>query len=336
MGCVGSKKEDTYARYPALTDWQIEALRLPAPPLNGFDSFLRLAWCRDLKEERLKAEQAEKEAKQQQKQKAGKQKNNKGDTTTPTPTPVQGKEIPKSYYICLVANYGGYDDNATHNLQTEPDAYQYLPRWQDVDYLEDCIRNGPFYQNDAWLLEHVPTAIRKPSGYLYPEQFAQAFAYWNNGMKPPPEDVLRNHLRNVATTLYRELHGYAMRGGKDSKGRDRRTTIEKLENILRSLELDVKLLTECQKTVEAEYAAEQERLAKQAEEKRIHEEKIAKETEAKRVKEEEQAEAQRRKEEEQLAAKEAKQKDKLEKKNKKNNKKQQNEQKDKDEGKTKQ
>lgn len=272
MGCAGSK-EDTFSRFPALTDWQIEQLRLPAPPLNGFDSFLKLAWCRDLKEEGEKAEKAAKAA-----QKAGKE-------------PPTG-EIPKTYYICLVADYGPYADNVTVNLQKEPEAYTHLPKWQDPDYMEDCLRHERFYQNDAWILEHVPNAIRKPSGYLYDEQFIAAFQHWNTGLKPPAH-ILHQHHLTVATAIYRELHGYAVRNGRDKKGRERSRTIRKLEDLLRSLELDVKLLTECQKTVEAEYKIQVEQEAKEKE-KRDKEEKIkAQAAEAQRVADEKKAEQQK-------------------------------------------
>lgn len=250
MGCSGSK-EDTYSRFPALTDWQIEQLRLPAPPVNGFDSFLRLAWCRDVKEEGEKAAAAQKAH-----DKAARRAKKRGEDE---PEPPQ--EIPKTYYVCLVTDYGPYDDNETVNLQKAENAYEHLPKWQDPDYMEDCLRHERFYQNDAWILEHVPTAIRKPSDYLYDEQFTAAFGHWNGGVKPPAA-VLHAHHERVATAVYRELHGYAVRGGRDAKGRDRSTTIRKLENLLRSCAYDVALLTACQGTVEAEYKVRLEQEAK--------------------------------------------------------------------------
>ena len=234
MGCGGSKPDESFAQHPPLLEEHVYQLNLPAPPMNGFDSFMTLQWCRDLKEEKDEYSQLQKDAK----------KNKKDPNAVPPP--------PKKYYLCLVCRFEPYEDNKTVNLQKADKAYTALPKWQDPDFMEDILANGPFYQNDAFLLEHVPSAIRLPADYAYAEHYKRAHVH-HHGLAPTAEQITK-HQTYVARTLWAELHKYQSNDNRDSKGRDRSRTVRKLEDILQSMELDAQILRNAQAEVEAEAA----------------------------------------------------------------------------------
>lgn len=275
MGCGGSKPDESFAQHPPLLEEHVYQLNLPAPPVNGFDSFLTLQWCRDLREEADERTKAEKAA----------QKKKQDPSAVPPP--------PKKYYLCLVGRFEPYEENKTVNLQKADKAYQSLPKWQDPDFMEDMLANGPFYQNDAFILEHVPSAIRLPADYAYTEQYKRAYLH-HHGMAATADQIAA-HQVYVARTLWKELHTYQSNDNKDAKGRDRSRTVRKLEDILRSLEYDANILTTAQAQVEAEEAKEKERAAKaqaaQEAKKAAEEAKKAKEEQAKKAKEEKEAQA---------------------------------------------
>ena len=259
MGCASSKPDNSFALHPPLLEEHVYQLNLPVPPHNGFDSFLTLQWCRDLQEEKEDLERAQKQAaKQAKKSKAG--------AATPTPQPP-----PKKYYLCLVGKYEPYQDNTTVNLQKQPDAWKALPQWQDSDYMEDILANGPFYQNDAFLLEHVPTAIRQPADYAYTEQYQRAFQHWR-GRPPTPEQVAKHQTR-VARTLLTEWQRYQRNNNRDAKGRDRSRTVAKLQAILQSMELDAHILRTAEQEADAVLQAEQEAAAAAAAKEEAEQEK---------------------------------------------------------------
>ena len=265
MGCAGSKSIDnSYALHPPLLEEHVYALQLPVPPQNGYDSFLTLQWCRDLQEERDAQAQAEKAA-------AKKAKKKKKDTAN---VPSSSSPPPKKYYLCLVCKFEPYEDNKTINLQKQPHAWKELPKWQDPDFMEDILCHGPFYQNDAFLLAHVPTAIRQPADYAYTEQYRAAYRHWKGG-RDPTDDELTNHQIRVARTLLTELRRYERNHNRDAKGRDRSRTVQKLKDILTSLQYDVSILRQAEAQVVAQEeeeaaaaaAAEADKEAKQSKKK---------------------------------------------------------------------
>jgi hypothetical protein len=232
MGCAASQLDNSYADHPPLLEEHVYQLNLPAPPINGFDSMMTLAWCRDLNEEREEAIAAEKASKKK-----------KSKETIPPP--------PKKYYLCLRCKYSDYgEENKTINLQKGEKPYQHLPKWDDPDFMEDILINGPFYQNDAFLLEHVPTAIRLPSGYAYVDQFKKAFLH-HNGIAAPPDQIYKHQLR-VAKKLWGELYMYQKNSNRDAKGRERSRTVKKLQDILTSMEFDAEILKKVEIEVQTE------------------------------------------------------------------------------------
>ena len=251
MGCASSSaaNDGSYARHPRLLEEHVYQLNLPAPPVNGFDAFTTLQWCRDVQEETAEYQRLQKEAKKK-----------KQDVTAVVPPP-------KKYYLCLVCQLEPYGDNRTINLQKQKDAWSHLPKWTDSDFMEDILSNGPFYLNDAFLLEHVPTAIRPPAGYAYTEQYVRAYKHHHG--QAPTADEITAHQRVVATTVLRELYQYRANGNRDAKGRERSRTMRKLEDILTSMELDAKILRDAEAVVLAEQKA--------ADEKQALEDKAAKE-----------------------------------------------------------
>ena len=278
MGCNASKLDESYAQHPPLLEEHVYQLNLPAPPINGFDSFMKLEWCRDLKEEREEQEMAEKQSK-------------KKKTSIPPP--------PKKYYLCLRCKYEPYEENKTINLQKAEKPWQALPKWQDPDFMEDILANGPFFQNDAFILEHVPTAIRPPEDYAYTEQFKRAFLH-HNGIKPTAEQIEQQEVR-VAKIIWKELQKYQTNDNRDAKGRDRSRTVKKLQDVLTSLQLDAKILTAAQAEVETEMKEEEEKQkeieakAKEKEEraakKQKDDKKSEEKTEEEKVREKEEGQA---------------------------------------------
>eukprot|EP00977_Amphora_coffeiformis_P011201 scaffold2682_cov155-Amphora_coffeaeformis.AAC.7 len=250
MGCAGSRElsadSASYFRHPPLLEEHVYQLNLPAPPQNGFDSFLTLQWCRDVQEEKEDHERYQKELAKQQKTKAKqKKKSNNHNAATATP---QLAPPPKKYYLCLRCKFEPYQDNKTINLQKQKDAWKALPKWNDPDFMEDILANGPFYINDEFLLEHVPTAIRPPAEYAYAEQYKRAYRHVH-GHAPSAEEV-KAHQTTVAQTILTQLANYRANDNRDAKGRDRSRTMSKLEDILTSMELDVSILRAAETAVQ--------------------------------------------------------------------------------------
>lgn len=256
MGCAGSRAnaDESYARHPPLLEEHVYQLHLPVPPVNGYDSFLTLRWCRDVREEKEELEELQKRAK--------KKKQDVNQVVAP----------PKKYYLCLVCKFEPYEDNKTINLQKplvgkrkdDAQPWKELPKWYDPDFTEDILVNGPFYQNDAFLLEHVPTAVRTPSEYAYADQYVRAYRHHHG--HAPSDDELRTHRVRVATTLLRALRVYRENDDRDVRGRDRGRTVRKLEDVLRSMELDASILNDAEAVVQAEADEEEEAKRKQQQE----------------------------------------------------------------------
>ena len=257
MGCGSSRESgDTisYVRHPPLLEEHVYQLNLPAPPQNGYDSFLTLQWCRDVQEEREEYEHYQKQLIKQQKQKnKNKDKKNKSGDGQQQQQQQQQQQPqlpppPKKYYLCLRCKYEPYQDNKTINLQKQKDSWKELPKWDDPDFMEDVLSNGPFYTNDAFLLEHVPAAIRPPSDYAYADQYERAYRHAHG--RDPSEREIREHQTRVAQTILAEITKYRDNDNRDAKGRDRSRTIQKLEDILASMELDVGILQAAEDNVQ--------------------------------------------------------------------------------------
>lgn len=218
-------KEDPNARYPITPREHYTRLGLVSPPENGYDDFLKLVWCRDLKEEGRQAKKAEKEGKKDFK-------------------------AEEKHYLCIVGIYEPYRKNEPP-INLNKRGYKPLPKWSDNDFREEILRNGYFFQNDAFILEHYKQAIKPAEDYPYVEQFIPAYKHWNNGQEPSKEQI-REHKISVAVIVMEDIDRLenAEEGDKDDD------MLQKMKDILISMDIEEEEdLEECKKRLEQKKAA---------------------------------------------------------------------------------
>ncbi|CAB9499906.1 expressed unknown protein [Seminavis robusta] len=204
-----SKDPDRYFPVPRE---QYLRLGLDSPPENGYDDFLKLVWCRDMKYEKQQEKKAAKEGK----------------------TDVV---IDKKYYLCIVGTYEPYGKNVPP-INLNKHGYKALPKWTDPDHKEEILRNGYFFQNDEFILQHYPQAIKPAEDYPYVEQFVKGYQHWNNGQQPT-NDQIREHKITVAVSIMRDISRL------EEAGEDDNETLQRFKDILLSMDLDSELQKEC-------------------------------------------------------------------------------------------
>lgn len=213
------KKADDPKRYQPVPREQYLSLGLATPPLNGWDEFLSLKWCRDTKEEKRQQKEAEKKKK----------------TDVP---------IVKTYVLCLCEDYGNYrESDPPINLNKR--GYKPLPLWKDDDFMYEILRNGSFFQNDDFIMEKYPQAIRPAEDYPYAEQYVKAYQHHNGGATPTYEQI-EEHKITVVATIMERLERY------EAEATDRDTeTIQKLKDIIVSMvDRDAELEKKCKERVD--------------------------------------------------------------------------------------
>lgn len=204
------KKEDPN-RYLPVPREQYLRLGLAMPPENGFDEFRKLMWCRDMKDEKRQAKQAEKK---------------------------KGFVVERKYVLCLIAEYEPYRKNDPPvNLNKK--GHKPLPAWRDDDFKDEILRNGHYFQNDAFILENYKQAIKPAEEYPYTEQFIPAYQHWNDGQEPS-KDQIREHKLRVATTIMKDIDQLESAEAKDED------TLQKMKDILLSMDLDSEDTRECE------------------------------------------------------------------------------------------
>jgi len=188
------------------------SLGLKSPPENGFDDFLKLVWCRDTKDE-------------QRQQKAAEKSKNKDVT------------IERKYFLCLQGIYEPYKENDPP-INLNKRGYEPLPKWTDDDYVDEILRNGPFFMNDEFILNHYPQAIRPANDYAYVEQYVKAYQHWNNGAKPTAD---QQHAHKLASAVIVMKHIDRL-----EKAGDEGESLQKCKDILESMNLDDTERQECE------------------------------------------------------------------------------------------
>ena len=206
------KKKDDPNRYLPVPREKYLSLGLKSPPENGFDDFLTLQWCRDTKDEKRQQKAAEKA---------------KEEVT-----------VKRQYFLCLVGTYEPYRANDPP-INLNKRGYHPLPKWKEEDYLDEILRNGYFFQNDDFVLEHYKQAIRPAEDYPYVEQYEKAYQHWNDGAKPT-DDQKRAHKIASAVVVLQTIEKLEAESGNDE-------TIQKMKDILESMDLDDDAREECEK-----------------------------------------------------------------------------------------
>jgi hypothetical protein len=188
-------------------------LGLASPPENGYDDFLKLVWCRDIKYEKQQQKKAEKEGK-------------------------KDAVIDKKYYLCIVGTYEPYGTNVPP-INLNKHGHKALPKWNDPDHKEEILRNGYFFQNDGFILENYPQAIKPAEDYPYAEQYVKAYKHHNQ--QQPTKDQIQRHKANVAVSIMEDIA--KLESADDEKHAE---TLQKLKDILESMDLDRELRQECE------------------------------------------------------------------------------------------
>lgn len=222
MSMKGIKKlfkgKDDPNRYQQVPREQYLRLGLASPPENGYDDFLKLVWCRDLKDEKRQAKEAEKKKK-------------------------KDFVVDIKYVLCLVGIYEPYKPNDPP-INLNKRGYAPLPKWTHKDHKDEILRNGYFFLNDAFILEHYKQAIKPAEDYPYVEQYIPAFQHWNNGQTPSKEQI-RNHKLTVAATVMGDIAKLEAEEDVDQE------TLQRMKDILVSMDVDDDDKEECQQRLES-------------------------------------------------------------------------------------
>ena len=205
-------------RYLPVPREQYIRLGLASPPENGYDEFLKLVWCRDMKYEKQQQQKAEKEGK-------------------------KDVVIEKKYYLCIVGTYEPYGRNVPP-INLHKHGYKALPKWNDPEHKEEILRNGFFFQNDSFILDHYPQAIKPADEYPYTEQYIKAYKHQNH-QQNPTKDQIRRHKTSIAMIIMDDIPKLEATDGKNAE------TIQKLKDILESMDLDRDLRQECEERLAA-------------------------------------------------------------------------------------
>ena len=221
------KKKDDPNRYVPVPREKYLSLGLNSPPENGFDDFLTLQWCRDTKDEKRQQKAAEKQSKSK---KGGGGGGGGGDVKI---------EVERKYFLCLIGTYEPYRANDPP-INLNKKGYHPLPKWTDEDYLDEILRNGYFFLNDEFILDHYPQAIRPANEYPYVEQYVKAYQHWNEGRKPT-DDQKRNHKISSAIIVMQTIDKLEKAGESGNE-----ETIQKMKDILESMDLDDEMRQECE------------------------------------------------------------------------------------------
>jgi hypothetical protein len=213
MGNSSSMVSKDPNRYLPVPREQYLRLGLASPPENGYDDFLKLVWCRDIKYEKQQQKKAEKEGK-------------------------KDAVIEKKYYLCIVGTYEPYGRNVPP-INLNKHGYKALPKWNDPEHQEEILRNGYFFQNDDFVLENYPQAIKPAEDYPYAEQYVKAYKH-HNQQHQPTRDQIERHGVDVGVSIMEEIAKL-----ESDTGEKNTETLQKLKDILESMDLDRDLRQEC-------------------------------------------------------------------------------------------
>ena len=224
---MGNKfSKDDPNRYLPVPREQYLRLGLAMPPENGFDDFRKLKWCRDMKDEQRQAKKAEKEGK-------------------------KDFQIERKYVLCLTGEFEPYRKNDPP-INLNKKGHKPLPAWRDDDFKDEILRNGYYFQNDAFILEHYKQAIKPAEDYPYVEQFIPAYQHWNNGQKPSKEQQ-REHKLRVATIIMEDIQKLESEDGTDVE------TLQKMKDILISMDLEDEETKECEENLAANKSSDEKK-----------------------------------------------------------------------------
>jgi hypothetical protein len=201
-------------RYLPVPREQYLRLGLASPPENGYDDFLKLVWCRDIKYEKQQQKKADK---------AG----------------IRDPVIEKKYLLCIVGTYEPYGKNVPP-INLYKHGYKALPKWDDPEHKEEILRNGFFFQNDGFILDHYPQAIKPAEDYPYTEQYFKAYKH-HNQQQQPTKDQIQRHKVNVAVSIMESIA--KLESADDEKNAE---TLNNFKDILESMDLDRELRQECE------------------------------------------------------------------------------------------